>query len=385
MVSINALQCSLSKSADVPAIDASTALAEGKQQDYHDAKNRNLWMAVLANFFGVGRDAYGVALQSLGLLLQESLNAHASKKFSVECKQYHDALFDYSSLPKKRARQPAQITLDTEAEILTIGREMRVWFSLAKKVDLQSGSLAAKSIALVHLQDLEASTGIASCMVSLTHEMKPMSRNMEGLLRAAKKRADPVSRAKHVGPPLSFRALNTLSLSWELVTQRATNSIDGGVFSDQCPGPLNPQPLLDAFMMLQEYPFLSIAASAQHLPVAQHDLAASQLLISAPMMEMKQGGTVWIVNLHSPLEHDSLMAAFMVATFATVEPKNMAFGSEHCVLPASSGNGQPSWQGAPSSGGTSASKSHPVVMGSKPQSPQSRLVAGLAIMNCFLR
>ena len=197
---------------------------------------------------------------------------------------------EYSSLSKKRARQPAQITLDTEAEILTIEREMRVWFSRAKKIDLQSGSLAAKSIALVHLQ--EASTGIASCMVSLTHKMKPMSRNKESLMRAAKKRADPVSRLKPVGPPLSLRALNTLSLSWELATQRATNSIDGGVFSDQCPGPLNPQPLLDAFMMLQEYPFLSIAALAQHLHIAPHYLAASQFLISAPVMEMKQGGTV---------------------------------------------------------------------------------------------
>lgn len=192
VVSTNALQCSVSKSADVPAIDASTALAEGKQQDYNDAQNRNLWMAVLANSFGVGRD--DVALQPIEVLLQEPLIAHASKKFSVECKRYHDALFEYSSLPKKRARQPAQITLDTEAEILTIEREMRVWFSRAKKIDLQSGSLAAKSIALVHLQ--EASTGIASCMVSLTHKMKPMSRNKEGLLRAAKKRADPVSRLK---------------------------------------------------------------------------------------------------------------------------------------------------------------------------------------------
>ena len=53
------------------------------------------------------------------------------------------------------------------------------------------------------------------------------------------------------------------------------------------------------------------------------------------------------------------MAAFMVATFATAEPKNRAFGPEHCVLPASSGNGQPGEQGAPSSGGAGLGQQDP--------------------------
>jgi hypothetical protein len=142
-------------------------------------------VSVLNQFFGLSSDA--IASEPIQMLLKEPLIVEASTNFAIGCQRYHDSLLKYQQvkLTKQRDRLPSKSTTEKEGDVAKLEADTTMWLRRAHGIQLQSESLAARTTALVALQ--EASTAVLSNMEALTSKWAPLCRNKENLIRAASK------------------------------------------------------------------------------------------------------------------------------------------------------------------------------------------------------
>ena len=158
---------------------ASTALADGSENEYQQSLSDSTRAQVLSTYFGVDSSM----LESVQALFDEPIIAVIAGSFCRECRGYHEAQKEHAALPKVRERQPhasQQLKLDNIAR-----REATIsqWLASACKIAAARGhgTIATQKKGLVDMLDI--SVKLAAEFTVLAPLYTPLRKNYRSLIQ----------------------------------------------------------------------------------------------------------------------------------------------------------------------------------------------------------